>query len=38
VAKYAQILFANPGALRASIALDNFFIVFYATVFASLGH
>jgi len=35
--EYARILLANPAALRATIALDNFFIVFYSTVFIALG-
>ena len=36
-AEYARLLLADPPALRASIALDNFFLSFYAVVFASLG-
>jgi len=37
VEKYASLLLANPPALRASVALDNFFIVLYSTVFLSLA-
>jgi hypothetical protein len=35
--QYARILLKNPAALRACIGLDNFFIVFYSTVFVTLG-
>ncbi len=31
--EYGRILLTSPTALRATIGLDNFFIVFYATVF-----
>lgn len=34
--EYGQILLKNPAALRATIGLDNFFIVFYSTSFISL--
>jgi hypothetical protein len=35
--EYAQLLLKNPPALRACLALDNFFVVFYASVFLLLG-
>jgi hypothetical protein len=34
---YARLLLKNPAALRATIGLDNVFIVLYATVFLALG-
>jgi hypothetical protein len=37
VEEYAGFLLKNPTALRAGIGLDNFFIVFYTTVFIVLG-
>ena len=36
-ADYARLLLANPPALKACLALDNLFIVFYATLFVCLG-
>lgn len=36
-AAYAQLLLRGPSALRATIGLDNLFVVFYATVFLGLG-
>ena len=36
-ADYARLLTADPGALRACIALDNVFIVLYTTMFICLG-
>ncbi len=35
--EYAAILLKNPPALRATIGLDNLFIVLYATMFLTLG-
>jgi hypothetical protein len=35
--EYARLLLADPPVLRASIALDNLFVAFYAAVFAQLG-
>jgi hypothetical protein len=35
--EYLQLLTANPAALRATLALDNLFVVFYATMFLALG-
>ena len=35
--EYARLLLANPAALKACLALDNLFIVFYATLFVTLG-
>jgi hypothetical protein len=35
--EYARILLARPAVLRASIALDDAFIAFYAAVFASIA-
>jgi hypothetical protein len=37
VEEYARLLLRNPAALRACLALDNLFIVFYATAFVALG-
>lgn len=37
VQDYATFLLKNPPVLRASIGLDNLFIVFYSTMFLSLG-
>jgi hypothetical protein len=34
---YTRILLDNPPALRACLALDNFFVVFYATMYVALG-
>jgi hypothetical protein len=36
-AEYGRLLLASPMALRACLALDNFFIVFYSTTFLALG-
>jgi hypothetical protein len=35
--EYAQLLLANPPVLRAVLALDNLFIVFYSTIFLLLA-
>jgi hypothetical protein len=35
--EYAQILLADPPLLRATIGLDNFFIVFYSAMFVGLA-
>jgi hypothetical protein len=37
VEEYARLLLKNPAALRACVGLDNFFIMFYSTVFVLLG-
>jgi hypothetical protein len=37
VAEYTTILLQNPPVLRASIGLDNLFIVLYSTMFLGLG-
>ena len=37
VPEYTAILLKNPPVLRASIGLDNLFIVLYATMFLGLG-
>jgi hypothetical protein len=37
VEEYARLLLKNPAALRACLGLDNFFIMFYSTVFVLLG-
>src|SRR6267154_2398559 len=37
VEEYRAILLKNPAALRACIGLDNFFIVFYSTVFLTMA-
>lgn len=37
VDEYRDLLLKNPAALRACIGLDNFFIVFYSTLFLTLG-
>src|SRR5689334_16836821 len=37
VEEYARILLKNPAALRATLALDNGFIVPYSTLFLTLG-
>jgi hypothetical protein len=34
---YAQLLLANPPALRATIALDNVFLALYTTMFVALA-
>jgi hypothetical protein len=36
-AEYAAILLKNPPVLRAALMFDNFFVVFYATLFLALG-
>ncbi len=35
--EYGQILLRNPAALRATLGLDNAFIVFYSVTFLALG-
>ena len=35
--EYLRLLLADPGALRATIGLDNVFIVLYSTVVVALG-
>ncbi|MFZ5469872.1 MAG: hypothetical protein ACOZIN_10595 [Myxococcota bacterium] len=35
--EYARLLLANPAALRATIGLDNMFVVLYATLFLAVG-
>jgi hypothetical protein len=37
VADYTSVLLKNPPMLRATIGLDNFFIVFYTNVFITFG-
>lgn len=36
-AEYTAILLRGPAALRAGLALDNLFIVFYVTLFVAMG-
>ncbi len=35
--EYLRLLLANPGALRATVGLDNLFIVLYTTTFIALA-